>query len=89
MKGWNQGRESDTPEVRTPTVLSCTSTVLREYASLAFSPWLGFNIIEKIDLIHIRKKSLNVKYNIDIYTLGTKIIQQAGRIFLFYLYLKT
>jgi hypothetical protein len=32
VKGWTQGGESDTPGVRTPTVLSCTSTVLRLYS---------------------------------------------------------
>jgi hypothetical protein len=31
----------------------------------SFLPWLDFNIIGKIDLIYIRKKFLNVKYNID------------------------
>src|SRR5438105_3690682 len=44
-------------------VLRLYSPVLREYGSLAFFPWLDFNIIEKIDLIYIRKKFLNVKYN--------------------------
>jgi len=43
----------------------CTSPVLREYGNLAFSLLLDYNIIEKIDLISIRKKFLNVKYNID------------------------
>ncbi len=32
VKGWTQGRESDTPGVRTPTVVPCTSTVLPLYS---------------------------------------------------------
>jgi hypothetical protein len=53
VKGWTQGGESDTPGVRTPTVLSCTSTALSsKYStvlplysgstgSLAFFPLVG------------------------------------------------
>ncbi len=59
----------------TPLNFHCTSTVLSLYSHCTlgvrkfrpFPPWLDFNIIEKIDLIYIRKKFLNVKYNIYIY----------------------
>jgi hypothetical protein len=37
----------------TPLHFHCTPIVLREYGVSPFSPWLDFNIIEKIDLIYI------------------------------------
>jgi hypothetical protein len=53
----------------TSTVLSCTSPVLSLYFGSTvvspFLPSLDFNIIGKIDSIYIRKKFLNIKYNID------------------------
>jgi hypothetical protein len=34
VKGWTKGGESETPEVRTPTVLHCTPTVLPLYPTV-------------------------------------------------------
>src|SRR5438874_2258281 len=42
----------------------CTPLYFGSTGVSSFFPWLDFNIIRKIDLIYIRKKFLNVKYNI-------------------------